>query len=544
MKLKFCIMTMVLAVAGAAVDSFAVGSALDPKSAWDGKGPTPAYASEKWPAARVLTWANPGTSGELTDPANWLENKKPATQAPDETTDIILPAASKRYTVKAGKQKVRHVDISKNAELMGNHRGETEIWGNCWIHEGGLVLYVSFNGDRHAFLKNEKGEFPSQKNGMKYRGPKSKGGKENVTQLSHKLQICKFGTASIEFIGKFGVGDEIMLQHGRLILNGELRWSGYTGKGALEVYDGGILELQSGARIVPFMPKNKKAIYNIDLYRNAMLQAGSAERPLTADATVLLGFEVNEKPGNTGLYAAQGSMIRVFSSDPSKYRLVFSSTAELPDLSNAACFPMKPVANKAKGDLGTVLQLAGDVVLDGVHFDYLSEGGLALAKNVDPKSWKNVTYGSHNAGKGKDLFSKMKVDEDVYYHVRGDGASEFAMVATAVKNMNRYLKETDPFQLKTLPESIKEKEATIAYGSKKTVLVPTSVIFKNSVKVTVDCKAAGARMRYTIDGTEPTKKSPEYKGPIKLTETTKLMVKAYKSGLGFSPTFTAVYVVE
>ena len=532
-------------VAGSAVGTLAAGSALEPKSAWDGKGPEPAYVGEQWPETRVLTWANPGTSGQLSAPANWLENGKPAKTAPDETTDILLPAASARYTVQAGKQKVRHVDIGKNAELMGRHRGETEIWGNCWIHEGGLVLYVSFNGDRHAFLKNEKAEFPDRKNGMKYRGPKSKGGKENPTQLSHKLQICKFGTASIEFIGNFGVGDEIMLQHGSLILNGELRWSGYTGKGALEIYDGGILELQSGARIVPFMPVNGKAIYNIDLYRNAMLQAGSPERPLTADATVLLGFGENDKPGRTGLYAAQGSMIRVFSSDPSKYRLVFSSTAELPDLTNAACNPMKPEADEAKGNLGTVLQLAGDIVLDGVHFDYLSDGGLALAKTVDPKSWKNVTYGSHNAGKGSALFSKMKVDEDVYYHVRGDGASEYAMVATAVKNMNNYLKKADPFQLKTLPESMEQKEATISSsGKSKSALVPTSVVFKNSVNVTVECKAAGARMRYTLDGTEPTKSSPEYKGPIKLTQTTKLMVKAYKSGIGFSPTYTAVYIVE
>jgi hypothetical protein len=536
---------MALAIASG-LNSFAADSALDPKSAWDGNGPEPAYVSEKWPDAPVLTWANPGTSGELSNPDNWLENGKPAKKAPDETTDIILPVAASSYTVNAVKQKVRHVDIGKNAELMGKHRSETEIWGNCWIHDGGYALFVSFNGDRHAFVKNEQTEFPSQENGLKYRGPKSKGGKQNASQLSHKLQICKFGTASIEFIGNFGASDEIMLQHGRLILNGELRWSGYTGKGALEIYDGGILELQSGAKIVPFMPKNNKAIYNINLYRNSMLQAGSPERPLTADATVFLGFEQNTAPGLTGLYAAQGSMIRVYSSDPTKHRLVFSSTAATPDLHSAAAVPMKPLADEAKGSLGTTLQLAGDIVLDGVHFDYLCEGGIALAKSVDSKDWKNVTYGSHNAAKGKDLFSEMKVAEDVYYHARGDGASEYAMVTTAVKNMNSYLKESDPFLLKTLPESTTEKEAVISVSKRNSekMLVPTSVVFKKSVDVTIECKASGARMRYTLDGTEPTKDSPEYKGPIKLTETTKLMVKAYKSGLGFSPTYTAVYIVD
>lgn len=547
MKLQYRTMMAIWALlAFSPLNGWADGSALDPSSVWEGEGPKPAYVTQEWPAGRILVWANPGTSGELSDPANWLEDGKPTNQAPDQETDIILPAASSRYTVSAPKKKVRHVDIFDNAELQGKHRGDAEVWGNCWIHQGGLALYVSISGDRHAFLKNEKVEFPTQQNGMKYRGPKSKGGKENATQLSHKMQICKYGTASVEFIGKFGASDEIMLQHGRLIVNGEMRWSGYTGKGALEIYDGAILELQSGARILPFMPKNGKAIYNIDLYRNSILQAGSPERPLTDDATICLGFWENDQPGRTGLYAAQGSMIRVYSSDPKKHRLVFSSTAAIPDLTNAACNPMTPMAEKATGNIGTVLQLGGDVVLDGVHFDYLSEGGLALADNVDPKKWTHITYGPHNAGKESALFSKMKVATDVYYHTRGDGASEFAMVAAAIENMNNYLKDTDPFLITTLPPSTKMVKSTAATGNGKyqSLMAPSSVVFNHYVNVSINCKANGARMRYTLDGTEPTKTSPEYTGPIALKKTSKLMIKAYKSGLGFSPTYTAVYVVD
>jgi len=186
-----------LLVAAAAAVNVQAGSALEPKSAWDGKGGTPAYVTQEWPEGRVLIWAKPGESGELAEASNWLENGKPATKAPDQETDIILPEAEMRYTVQAGRQKVRHVDILKNAELYGKHRGETEVWGNCWIHEGGYAMFISIRGDRHAFLKNEAAEYPSLENGLKYRGPKSKGGKENATQLSHKFPICKYGTASI-----------------------------------------------------------------------------------------------------------------------------------------------------------------------------------------------------------------------------------------------------------------------------------------------------------------------------------------------------------
>lgn len=137
-------LTLLFTLASCSLAS-ATGSALDPRSVWDGEGPTPAYVSETWPDAPVLTWANPGVSGELNDPANWLHDGKPSNITPNETTDIILPAADQRYTVRAGKQKVRHVDIGNRAELQGKHRGETEIWGNCLSHECALVLYVSFN---------------------------------------------------------------------------------------------------------------------------------------------------------------------------------------------------------------------------------------------------------------------------------------------------------------------------------------------------------------------------------------------------------------
>jgi len=50
-----------------------------------------------------------------------------------------------------------------------------------------------------------------------------------------------------------------------------------------------------------------------------------------------------------------------------------------------------------------------------------------------------------------------------------------------------------------------------------------------------------ATHRVTTDGTEPTEKSPEYKGPMTLTKTTKLKVKSFLQGYEPSETVTAVF---
>ena len=73
---------------------------------------------------------------------------------------------------------------------------------------------------------------------------------------------------------------------------------------------------------------------------------------------------------------------------------------------------------------------------------------------------------------------------------------------------------------------------------------PVAVVFEQPISVAVNTRVPGATIRYTMDGTEPVKASPLYEGPIQLNKTTKLMVKAYKQGVGFSPTFSTTYVFK
>lgn len=525
-------MVLFLAVLGGFV---AVGSA---------SGVEPAWKVEKWDEGRQLVWANPGTGGKFGEAANWKENGRTAKSAPDRNTDILLPKASEHYIVKGGRvNQVRHVLIEKNGELQGGHRNELEIWGNVDVKDGGDIHWISIRGDHDTYFHIENAVFPG--NGRVYRHTSKRLPREKAcnSQISHKFQIAKIGTKSVEFIGNVGVSDEVMLQHGKCIISGDFRFSGATNKGAFEVYDGGILEIQSGGRIAPFINTNRKCVYNINIYRNGVLQAGSPERPITEDAYVCLGFAENDKPGRSGLYAALGSMIRVYSANPKKARMVFTSITSVDGFTDGQGRPVGRKSEKARGNKGVMLQLAGDVQLDGAHFDYIMEDGIGLFDEDMAKGWKNVTFGNKCASSSaKNLIAKMKADPNSYYHGRGDQKSEYGLTVKAMASMSKYLGEYEPFQLRTTPENTKIRK--VGSGGNQ-IETPVAVIFDEPVKVEIKTKVPGAKIRYTTDGTEPTGSSPAYTGmPIKLSKTTKLTVKAYKKGVGFSPTYTTTYVIQ
>lgn len=507
----------------------------------------PAYKTEVWPAGRTLVWALPGQGGQIDDLDNWVTaSGDKVTSAPDRNTDIVLPAAETLYIVKGGRtNQVRHVTLESQALLTGSHRNEVEIWGNCWVKQGGYVKYISIRGDKHSFFRLDEGVFPTAENGLKYMHPSRRVpfDKQCRSQISHKFQVCKYGTASVELIGNIGASDEVMLQHGKMIVNGDFRFSGVTGKGAFEIYDGGILELQSGARIAPFDPSNRKCVYNMDIYRNGVIQAGSPERPLTEDAYLLLGFAENDKPGRTGLFSAVGSMIRVYSEDPTKARLVISSTSSVEGFHTGVGNPVGNPGEKAAGNRGIAMQLAGDVQLDGVVFDYVSQGGISLADPSWINQWKNISFGPHCAVPPKDLVSPLaeSVNVNAYYHDRGsDQASEYALTVTAMKKMADYLEQVDPFALRTEPANT--ETATIGKGKK--IEVPVAVMFEAPIQVAIHSKVPGAKIRYSTDGAEPTKDSPQYTGPFTIDSTTKILIKAYKPGMGFSPTYSTTYVFK
>ena len=72
-------------------------------------------------------------------------------------------------------------------------------------------------------------------------------------------------------------------------------------------------------------------------------------------------------------------------------------------------------------------------------------------------------------------------------------------------------------------------------------ITPNGATFSSTVAVTITCATPGAVIRYTLDGTATTEKSPIYSAPIRLTATTTVRVKGYKSGMIESVEATASF---
>ena len=65
----------------------------------------------------------------------------------------------------------------------------------------------------------------------------------------------------------------------------------------------------------------------------------------------------------------------------------------------------------------------------------------------------------------------------------------------------------------------------------------------DTLSVTLACATAGATIRYTTDGSEPTSSSTEYSAPITISDTTTIKAKAFKSDYIESDTVSATYTV-
>jgi hypothetical protein len=91
---------------------------------------------------------------------------------------------------------------------------------------------------------------------------------------------------------------------------------------------------------------------------------------------------------------------------------------------------------------------------------------------------------------------------------------------------------SDTYEVKKLAAQVRLKSVTVTYVAAGTDFVSTPSIGGDDYfveKTTVSMKAAeGAKIYYTLDGTEPTNASTEYTAPFELTETTTVKAIAYE----------------
>lgn len=74
------------------------------------------------------------------------------------------------------------------------------------------------------------------------------------------------------------------------------------------------------------------------------------------------------------------------------------------------------------------------------------------------------------------------------------------------------------------------------------VLLTPSPFFTDSAVIRLRFDLEGAEIRYTLDGNEPTRLSPEYKGPVTVQSTCLLVAKAFHSDFLASETVSALLI--
>jgi hypothetical protein len=72
---------------------------------------------------------------------------------------------------------------------------------------------------------------------------------------------------------------------------------------------------------------------------------------------------------------------------------------------------------------------------------------------------------------------------------------------------------------------------------------PATGTFTSAQSVTLSCATAGATIRYTTNGNDPTESSPVYSSAIPVSSTTTIKAKAFKDGMTASAVATATYTI-
>jgi hypothetical protein len=404
-----------------AVASMRTGFWLDEPPA---QGPAPPYTRESWPTPkRLLVWREPGKSGVLTDPANWLEDGKPMESWPGAQgdyygavyfggeTDMLFPAAGKEYRVGPRKRvqlRLRHITVESGvrAGYDLNHGA-----GNIWIDEdadadfgGGAFV----GGERHTFVRNG--------DPRPLRGPVDLGAM--LRQRGNKYFARKWVVrkdrkdASLTLMGSLESGDETHFVRGRVVVDEDTVIS--IGPRCCQHVDrDAVLELRSGA----VLGKNGNQLHKWDMMVKGVLLAGSPVHPLTKDVYLGLSLKDEEKVLVTkggrslGLVVSPAGRMAVHSSAPERHRLRirWHGTQGGSDDGTPGGFLDKNrhLADKLKLNMIVL----GKAELDGVEFDDFGKGGVRLLDPAMRRKWKNVSYGENVACAPEELYARF-TDED------------------------------------------------------------------------------------------------------------------------------------
>ena len=201
-------------------------------------------------------------------------------------------------------------------------------------------------------------------------------------------------------------------------------------------------------------------------------------------------------------------------------------------------------------------------VLDGFVYNIFTNGipngvicsGRVLAAGGTPIANATVSYSRQGGNATGSVVTDAKgiyafILEPGRYTVSassGGASAVDAVVLTA--NVGLPLALPDSYWLSPTPEVNNRWGVDLVLSDIASVaephFAPTSCLFYPSTNVTISCATAGATIRYTIDGSDPTESSTRYTGPILVNDDVTIKARAWKSGMNPSVIVGATYTYD
>lgn len=352
------------------------------------------FYKQDWPKARVLVWAHTDKSTrglDLTEAKHWRrENGEPAKRGPDEHTDIIFPRSpnGQRYQVSGHRTgcHARHMTVERDCRgwLKNVH-----VHGNVWLKKGGSWHGLLPHGPENTFMRNDSAK---------------------VDMAANKIAVNKPPQRSIEWIGKWNLGDELDLFSGRFIVAPDSTFMPGD-RSRFHVYPKATLVLTSGSAFY----KRGNQYWAHDMEVKGTVLAGTPDRPLTRDCTIALSFKAKDaidhpkfKRSDLGLLLYRQGRIAVHSAAPKSARLVFRCN-DRPVSSGGDLVPQRV----RKMPHGIDMLLLGEADFDGVVFKDVLAGGIKMPDPAARKDWKHVTFAEGNFGPEEKLFARYEGPTDI-----------------------------------------------------------------------------------------------------------------------------------
>ena len=187
----------------------------------------------------------------------------------------------------------------------------------------------------------------------------------------------------------------------------------------------------------------------------------------------------------------------------------------------------------------------------------LAAGGTPVANATVSYSRQGGSAGSNGIVSGNDVGYVLTNEKGIYAFIlepgrytisASSGGASAVDVVELTANVGLPLALPDSYWLSPKPEVHNRWGVDLVLSDIASVaepqFTPPSCLFYPSTNVTISCATAGATIRYTLDGTDPTESSTTYTGPILVNDDVTIKARAWKSGMNPSVIVGATYTYD